>query len=1224
MAARQINVLQLNCHKHKETNVEVNNWIGHNARSIALLQEPALANAKGKINCINTKRIKCHVGGNNKPRACILLDRRIKSFIQTEFCDRDTVTVKITDIGTNEGIFICSAYMPFDSTDLPPPRMVQQLIEHCDRNNIDLILGMDANAHHIIWGSSDTNARGENLLEYIASTNLIICNRGNSPTFSVANRQEVLDLTLCSMNIQTKVHDWKVSNEEMLSDHRPITFTLNFEPHSEPEGFQCIKKTHWGIFNSELEKQIQFFANSEDLDSKVEQLNIAIKLAYDKSCPVIYKKGNNTDLPWWNNDLEKMKKTRARLKRRYHNERNEENRVLLNEAKATYRKAMNKARREQWENYCENMEKIGVVARIHKVMKNGKMAEIGTLRKDNGEYTSNETETLEELFTKLLPTLQNNDNSGMDIGNIPNLGLTDEIIDKIVNPTTLEAALAAFDPYKSPGFDGIYPVMLQKSLVTLGAYIIEIFKLSLKTGKLAKQWLKVKTVFIPKPGKTDYTIAKSFRPISLMSFMLKTLERLIYWHLQNEHLHRIPLNEKIYSYREGVSTETALHEVTQKIEKAFVKKHMVLAVYLDISGAFSNTATHSLTNALVRRGVEKEIIGWTNHFLTCRTATANIGLVTMDREVNNGCPEGGILSPPLFNCVASEAVDLFNEVPGTDCYGYADDIKLMVVGNDIMDMGRQMQAAINKLMTWACLNNLKFNPDKTKAMLYTRKHKVVGRPILNIDGKTIEYVDTFKYLGVHFDTKLNWTFHLEKLIKMAQASLMTARNLVGRYWGLTPKVTKWIYTALVRPMITYGSIVWVTALRKSNICKKFNSLQRMACKMITSAIHSTPTAGMEILLGLLPLAEHIKLTATSTSVRMTRSGHWKVTAEDNPVNSHTGYLEAIRQEVPETYFPQDKSAFKERITAKFLTKIGDREDLKKNKIRPMPTDRNVVNCFTDGSKTETGTGAAYLIKGYQLKHQDFINLGCSITVFQAEITAISMAAQHMVDKSVMDRTINFYIDSQSAIKALRSYLVYTKSVCECKRFLNKLSEKNMVCLNWIPGHEGQLGNEIADRLAKRGADLLTEGFEPRMAISPCVAKAALENWFISRQNTSWKNRTDCRQTRLALPDTDHKWKKCVKYLDRNGMRIITQIATGHASLKRHKFLMGLENSPDCDMCGMEQTPIHIFTECPFLVGQRVMVFNRPTLEVNMLSKFSFSRIIKFAYLTELWKDVGGQ
>ena len=213
--------------------------------------------------------------------------------------------------------------------------------------------------------------------------------------------------------------------------------------------------------------------------------------------------------------------------------------------------------------------------------------------------------------------------------------------------------------------------------------------------------------------------------------------------------------------------------------------------------------------------------------------------------------------------------------------------------------------------------------------------------------------------------------------------------------------------------------------------------------MITSAIHSTPTAGMEILLGLLPLVEHIKFTATSTSVRLTRSGHWKVTEDDDPANSHTGYLEAIRQEVPETYFPQDKSSIKERLIGQFETKIGDRKDLTQRKVRPMPTDENVVNCFTDGSKSETGTGAAYIIKGYQLKHQDFINLGHYITVFQAEVTAISMAAMYMFNRNVTNRTIQFYLDSQSTIKALKSNLVFTKCVCECKIILNKLSKHTL-------------------------------------------------------------------------------------------------------------------------------------------------------------------------------------
>ena len=66
---------------------------------------------------------------------------------------------------------------------------------------------------------------------------------------------------------------------------------------------------------------------------------------------------------------------------------------------------------------------------------------------------------------------------------------------------------------------------------------------------------------------------------------------------------------------------------------------------MDISGAFSNTAVHSMTNALVKRRVEKEIIEWTEHLLTKRTAIATLGNTTESRAVNNGCLERGYYLP---------------------------------------------------------------------------------------------------------------------------------------------------------------------------------------------------------------------------------------------------------------------------------------------------------------------------------------------------------------------------------------------------------------------------------------------------------------------------------------------------------------------------------------------------------------------------------------------------
>ena len=74
--------------------------------------------------------------------------------------------------------------------------------------------------------------------------------------------------------------------------------------------------------------------------------------------------------------------------------------------------------------------------------------------------------------------------------------------------------------------------------------------------------------------------------------------------------------------------------------------------------------------------------------------------------------------------------------------------------------------------------------------------------------------------------------------------------MVGQRWGLNPKVTQWLYTAIVRPILTYGSVILVNCLHKDGIVKELTKVQRLALKMITGCMHSTPTAGMEVTLGM--------------------------------------------------------------------------------------------------------------------------------------------------------------------------------------------------------------------------------------------------------------------------------------------------------------------------------------------------------------------------------------
>jgi hypothetical protein len=58
-------------------------------------------------------------------------------------------------------LFCCaSAYLPYDSDEPPPTKEVRDITEHCQSRKKQLIVGCDANAHRILWGSTGTNPRG--------------------------------------------------------------------------------------------------------------------------------------------------------------------------------------------------------------------------------------------------------------------------------------------------------------------------------------------------------------------------------------------------------------------------------------------------------------------------------------------------------------------------------------------------------------------------------------------------------------------------------------------------------------------------------------------------------------------------------------------------------------------------------------------------------------------------------------------------------------------------------------------------------------------------------------------------------------------------------------------------------------------------------------------------------------------------------------------------------
>ena len=89
-------------------------------------------------------------------------------------------------------------------------------------------------------------------------------------------------------------------------------------------------------------------------------------------------------------------------------------------------------------------------------------------------------------------------------------------------------------PYKSPGADGIFPSLLQWAREIVIPHLCRIYRACLATGYVTAIWRQVKVVFMPKPGKDSESGPRDYTPISLTSFLLKTMERLVDRYLRDE------------------------------------------------------------------------------------------------------------------------------------------------------------------------------------------------------------------------------------------------------------------------------------------------------------------------------------------------------------------------------------------------------------------------------------------------------------------------------------------------------------------------------------------------------------------------------------------------------------------------------------------------------------------------------------------------------------------
>ncbi|GBN33787.1 Putative protein in type-1 retrotransposable element R1DM [Araneus ventricosus] len=645
-------------------------------------------------------------------------------------------------------------------------------------------------------------------------------------------------------------------------------------------------------------------------------------------------------------------------------------------------------------------------------------------------------------------------------------------------------------------------------------------------------WKEARVALVPKEGK-DPKMVTSYRPICLLSTWGKILDKVITKRLQFELEVNGKLDDCQHGFRRGKSTLSALQVFTDFIKSAKDEKLITLAIIFDISNAFNSIRWKDIMICLREDNISEYLFKIIASFLSDRK------IVDHDFDISffydRGVPQGSSLGPVLWLLIAERLIRTLAPVQEVKLIMFADDILLLSRGSASYLFTEKLRHSLSIIEKWAQRYALSINMDKTNFIMFPFGKTPTHIPRLKIFGKTIRYSRTIKYLGLYFDEKLTWQYHLSLIKDKTQNLQGKLTRYTRATWGIKPQIIKEIYTKAIESYILYGSEIWYTDLVKLNL--KLNQIQRIPLSTIVKNYRTVSTEALNILSGCPPLDIVAKAKKEKFGLIFRN----------------------------EALMVQDLTLYREDF------------DLGNSDLAPpwetcvipwtMDMDPGIeeYKIFTDGSKwnEQVGSGAICYDSNGQEEWSFSLRLSNNASVFIAEAIAILESIKRILH---INRICYIFTDSRSVLMALASYCDQTSIIEEIKLILK---DKRNIVLCWVKAHVGISGNEIADSLAKEATR--RETIDINIKFSKRWLKNHFQRVIKERWQQRWEFSLKARYTYGLMPQVSTK--RCF------GDFYINQFLTGHGVFPVYQMRFFGKN--DICHCGRDQGTItHYLYGCP--------------------------------------------
>ena len=362
---------------------------------------------------------------------------------------------------------------------------------------------------------------------------------------------------------------------------------------------------------------------------------------------------------------------------------------------------------------------------------------------------------------------------------------------------------------KSVGPDKIpYEILKFPSVINA---LHSLFNFCLDTGLIPSIWRKAIITPIPKDSTKDPRIPLNYRGISLLS----TVSKLYSSVLNNRLLPYLEENALLVDEQNGFRSDRSCQDhvfsACTVIRDRLSEKKSTFATFIDLQKAFDLVDRDALLYKLLLNKIDGKFYNSVKAMYTNTEASVKLnGSLSSWFPCTSGVKQGDNLSPTLFALFIN---DLAEELKTLDCGITIDNVSItcLLYADDLMlisDTENNMQCLLDHVLNWCNKWRLRINYTKSAVMHFRNKGKRRSDYAFHIGTKTIEYVSSYKYLGIMLHENLDFNVTVDTLFNSGERALGSMISKIHSFKDVGFETYTKLYYSCVVPVTDYCSGVW--------------------------------------------------------------------------------------------------------------------------------------------------------------------------------------------------------------------------------------------------------------------------------------------------------------------------------------------------------------------------------------------------------------------------------